>query len=265
MTASLRRELAECRIGFKTFLRSVFALILREARVRHGRSRLGYAWAVVEPFAVTGAMIYVFVASGMHGTGYDYGPFYASGILAFTYFRHASSFIGTALEANTPLFSYPRVRELDAALARLILDTITSLLICCLLFAALSLLIGTDPPHDLPLMLVSYFGLGLLAFGAGLNIAALQRRLSMAVYIYNMVMAPAFILSGTFYSLDSVPYELRRLLVWNPIIHGVEGFRAGYITGQSDQYVDLPFLYFVGLVLTFTGMAQVMLSKRGMQ
>lgn len=265
MTPSLRRELSECRIGWQTFLRSLFALVLREARVRHGRSRLGYAWAVLEPFAVTAAMIYFFVALGRRGGSLDYAPFYASGILAFAYFRHASSFIGLSLEANGPLFSYPRVRELDAALARLTLDTITSLLICTLVFTFMFFAFGADPPRALGQMLLAYFGLSLLALGVGLNIAALQRRFNMAAHVYNMLMAPAFVLSGVFFTLQSLPYELRHIIAWNPILHGVEGFRAGYLSGYPDHHIDLPYLYFMGLLLTFTGMIQIILSKRGME
>lgn len=264
MTATLSRELAECRIGGRTFLRSVFALILREARVRHGRSRLGYAWAVLEPFAVTAAMIYFFVAIGRRD-GLNFAPFYASGILAFAYFRHASSFVGMSLEANTPLFSYPRVRELDAAMARLALDTITSMMICVLVLTFLFFIFATDLPHDLGRMLVAYFGLGLLAFGVGLNIAALQRRFNMTNYVYNMLMAPAFFLSGVFFSLQSLPYELRHILAWNPILHGVESFRAGYLKGYPDHHLDLSYLYFMGLLFTCIGMVQILLSKRGME
>lgn len=264
MIADLRIELAECRTGGHTFLRSVFALVLREARVRHGRSRLGYAWAVAEPFAVTAAMLYFFSVTGLRGNGLDFAPFYASGVLAFAYFRHASGFIGMALESNTPLFSYPRVRELDAAVARLVLDTITSIMIATFVFSFLYFAFGSPPPHDLGRMFIAYFGLGLLAFGVGLNIAALQRRFNMTGHVYNMLMAPAFILSGVIFSLQNLPYELRGFIVWNPIIHGVESFRAGYLPGYPTYHIDIPYLYFVGLILTALGMFQMILSKRGM-
>lgn len=265
MTGTLRRELAECRTGGQSFLLSVFALVLREARVRHGRSRLGYAWAVLEPFAVTAAMIAFFVATGLRGGGLDFAAFYASGILAFAYFRHASCFISMSIEANTPLFSYPRVRELDAAVARLLLDTITSLLICVLVLTFLYFAFAVAPPHDLGRMLLAYFGLSLLAFGAGLNVAALQRRFNMSAYVYNMLMAPAFFLSGVFFTLHTLPYELRHIVAWNPILHGVESFRAGYLSGYPDHLLDLHYLYFMGLLLTCIGMGHLILSKRGME
>lgn len=246
-------------------LRTQFALILREARVRHGRSRIGYAWAVLEPFAVLSVMTLFFAGLTRSGPlNPDFALFYATGVLPFQYFRHASAFIGMAIEANTPLFNYPSVREFDAALARLILDTITSLVICTLVFIFLVLMFDLPGPSHLGTLAVSYFGLGLLALGIGLNVAVLQRRWQMAHYVYNMVTTPLFFLSCLFYSLASVPPHFRELLVWNPIAHGVEGFRVGYFPDYSDTYVSLGYLYFVGLALLFLGMLQLLLSRRGL-
>lgn len=250
----------------KALFRTLNALVLREARVRHGRSRIGYAWAVLEPFAVISVMSLFF--SGLGGgraTSTDFPIFFATGVLPFQYFRHASSFVGMSLEGNEPLFNYPTVREFDAALARLLLDTVTSLLIAFLVFCFLMAAFGAKLPAHIGHMLLSFAGLGLLALGVGLNVAALQRRYTMSHYIYNMIMSPAFFVSGVFYSLNSVPPHFRDIIAWNPIIHGLEGFRVGYYASYSDQYVSLAYLFFVDLVLIFLGMLQLMLSRRGKQ
>ncbi|MDP1667531.1 ABC transporter permease [Phaeovulum sp.] len=249
--------------GLKAVLRTQYALILREARVRHGRSRIGYAWAIFEPFAVISVMTLFFAGLGRGGPlSSEFPIFFATGVLPFQYFRHSSSFIGMALEANMPLFNYPTVREFDAALARLMLETITSLVIVVLVFCFMMAVFSARLPVDVGKMLIAYCGLGLLALGVGLNIAVLQRRFSMTHYIYNMVMTPAFFISGLFFSIESVAPEYRLLLVWNPIIHGIEAFRAGYYPIYSDQHVSLSYLYFVGLVLLFVGMLQLMVSRR---
>lgn len=250
--------------GLKALLRTQYALILREARVRHGRSRIGYAWAVVEPLAVISVMTLFFAGLGSGGPLSSAFPiFFATGVVPFQYFRHSSSFIGLALEANTPLFNYPTVREFDATLARLTLETVTSLVIAVLVFCFLMIVFRAALPADIGTMLLSYAGLGLLALGVGLNIAVLQRRFTMSHYIYNMIMAPAFFVSGVFFSIESVPPNFRAILVWNPIVHGIEGFRTGYYPDYPDQHVSLGYLYFVGLAALFVGMVQLVLSRRG--
>ena len=252
-------------LGFRGMLRTQFALILREARVRHGRSRIGYAWAVLEPFAVLSVMTLFFAGLTRSGPlDPELALFYATGVLPFQYFRHASAFVGLSIEANTPLFNYPSVREFDAALARLTLDTITSLVICTLVFVFLTVIFDLPGPTHFGTLFLSYFGLGLFALGVGLNVAALQRRFQMAHYVYNMITTPAFFVSCLFFSLTSVPPHLRDYLVWNPIAHGIEGFRVGYFPDYSDTYVSLGYLYFVGLTLLFVGMLQLLLSRRGL-
>lgn len=260
-----RSVVQEFILGFRGMLRTQFALILREARVRHGRSRIGYAWAVLEPFAVLSVMTLFFAGLTRSGPlDPEFALFYATGVLPFQYFRHASAFVGLSIEANTPLFNYPAVREFDAALARLMLDTVTSMLICTLVFTFLTVLFDLPGPAHLGTLFLSYFGLGLLAMGIGLNVAALQMRFMMAHYVYNMVTTPAFFLSCVFFSLTSVPPPFRDILAWNPIVHGVEGFRIGYFPEYSDTYISLGYLYFVGLTLLFLGMLQLLLSRRGL-
>ena len=251
-------------VGLKALMRTQYALILREARVRHGRSRIGYAWAVVEPLAVISVMTLFFAGLGRGGPLSSTFPiFFATGVVPFNYFRHASSFIGLALEANKPLFNYPSVREFDAALARLTLETVTSLVIAVLVLCFLMFMFDAALPADTGTMLLSYAGLGLLALGVGLNVAALQRRFTMSHYIYNMIMAPSFFVSGIFFSIESVPPNFRAILAWNPIIHGIEGVRTGYYPAYSDQHVSLGYLYVFGLAALFAGMVQLMLSRRG--
>lgn len=257
--------LADFSVGWKAMLRSQFALILREARMRHGRSRIGYAWAILEPFAVV-LLLTLFFSGVIRGGAIhpEIAVFYATGVLPFKYFRHASSFIGLSLEANAPLFSYPTVREFDAAVARLVLDTITSLLITVLVLGVLIAIFGLPGPAHLQTMLVAFAGLGLLALGVGLNVATLQRRFQMTHHVYNMLMTPAFFLSCVFFSLNSLPAEFREILAWNPLVHGVEGFRLGFFKDYGDQYISFGYLYLVGLVLLFLGMAQLLLSRRGL-
>lgn len=258
------RLLREMRAGFRLHGRTIFALLLREARIRHGRSRLGYAWAVIEPFAIV-AMITLFFSglAGSRSIDMALPVFVAIGVVSFQYFRHTSAFIGLSFEANRPLFNYPNVHELDAALARLLLDSITSIVIAALVMVFLILAFDAALPAHPQVILLSYAGLGLLAFGVGLNVAALQRVFMTAHHVYGMVMAPSFFLSAVLYSLEGVPPGFRDLLVWNPIAHGIEGMRLGYYPAYHARHVDLAYLYLCAGVFVFSGLFQLLLKRRG--
>ena len=90
--------------------RVLFALILREARVKHGRSRLGYTWTIIDPLFLIVVMSLLFGAfSRVPPYGDNFGIFFSTGVLPFQYFRGSSIFVGASFEANKPLFNYPLV------------------------------------------------------------------------------------------------------------------------------------------------------------
>lgn len=264
MTSAQTAGLQQILFGMRIHARTIFALVLREARVRHGRSRIGYAWAVIEPFAVV-AMVTIFFSGlvGMRSLSNSLPIFVALGVVPFQYFRHASAFVGLAFESNKPLFNYPYVHELDAAIARLLLDSITSIVIACLVMGFLMLVFDADLPAHPHVLLTAFVGLGLLAFGVGLNVAALQRIFMTASHVYGMIMAPSFFLSAVLYSIENVPPEFRAILVWNPLAHGIEGIRLGYYKVYHAQYVSLSYLYLVAGTLILSGLLQLLLKRRG--
>jgi capsular polysaccharide transport system permease protein len=254
------------RRGLQVQCRSIFALILRESRVRYGRSRIGYAWAFIEPIVIV-ALISLIVAGvlGRRDLSFDFGVFYAIGVVNFQFFRHSSQFTALSIEANTPLFNYPAVHEIDAALARTILDSVTYLVIYIVIFIFVVLVFGATWPAHLETMLLAFIGLSLLALGIGLNLAALQRRFEMTIHVYQIASAPLFLFSAVIFSLESISTGLRDILVWNPVVHGVEGARQGYYGSYGEAYVSFGYLYFVALALIASGMFHVLLTRRGMR
>lgn len=243
--------------------RTLFALVLREARVRHGRSRIGYAWALIEPFAIV-VMISLLFSGFLGGRriSYDLGIFYVLGVVNFQYFRHASHYIALALDANSPLFNYPSVHEFDAVLARLTLDTMTYIVITLLMIGFISVVFGATGPAHPQWMYLSFAGLGLLALGIGLNLAALQRRFQTTVQVWGLITAPLFFFSAILHSAAAVPTEYRTYLLWNPVVHGTEGFRSGWYPSYGE-YVDLPYLYLCALITIATGLAHLLVTRRG--
>lgn len=251
--------------GLTIMGRTLFALLLREARVRHGRSRLGYAWAVVEPFAIIAIITLLF--SGFFGRrafSTELGTFYALGVVHFQYFRHCSNHVGMSIEQNKPLLNYPTVHEVDTAFARFLLDTATYILITCFVIVFVSVVLDARGPAHPEWMLLSFAGLGLLALGIGLNLAALQRRYEMTMQVWGLITTPLLFFSALLYSLASLPSDYQAILLWNPLVHGIEGVRLGWYPDYGS-YVDLPYLYFCALVAIALGLFQVLLTRRGMR
>ena len=148
--------------------RVVGSLVLRETRVRYGRSKLGYTWALAEPIFFVTALSAIFYAGGVRPPhGDNMGVFFATGILPFITFRNIASQMGSSLEANEALLHFPIVKELDTLYARAILETSTSLLVVFIMLSVLIAFFGAPYPNDVVHMAQAYFAMAALGFGVG--------------------------------------------------------------------------------------------------
>ena len=242
--------------ALKQHARVIGALVLREARVRHGRTQFGYLWAVVEP------VFYVIMLSALFSSargrvapfGESMSLFFACGILPYHLFRNTVQQLGAAFEANKPLFSYPVIAQIDAVYARLILEVATWCLVVVLVFTFIVLVLDAPLPHDLPQSIMAALLVVLLGFGIGLFNAVVRRKYLAWGVMFNVATSPLLFVSGVFFTMESIPSQYREYLAWNPLIHGVEGIRMGYYPNYRSSDLDLNYLLWWGVISLFLGL-----------
>jgi capsular polysaccharide transport system permease protein len=237
-------------------LRVVAALVLREMRIRYGRSQFGYLWAIAEPIAFIAAFSMIFFVSDRHPPfGNSMALFFATGVLPFHLWRNIANQLAAAFQANKTLMMYPVVQPLDTILGRFILEFMTTLFVAMLVVAALILAFAVPLPQDLLGIMRGLALLSLFAFGIGLVSAVTIEFLPSWQNILRIIMTPMMLISGIFFSLESLPPGIRALLEWNPVIHGIEAIRAGYFANYRAAGLDELYLFACGLVLTLIGLA----------
>lgn len=236
--------------------RVVGALILREMRVRFGRSQLGYLWAIAEPLAYVVAFSAMFHFMDRHPPfGNSMALFFATGILPFQLFRNIGQQLTGAFSANQALLTYPIVQPIDTIIARTILEAATSLFIMLVVLSAFILAGDASMPANVIRLLEATALLTLLGLGYGLICAVIITRFNAWQNISRLILTPMLFMSGVFYSLDMLPPNLRHIVVWNPVVHGVEMFRDGYYSNYRAGAVDPFYLLAWGLSLTFIALA----------
>jgi capsular polysaccharide transport system permease protein len=230
--------------------RVLFALVVREMTTKFGRSYGGYFWAVAEPL---GGIVLLTVAFSLAlrtpPLGTNFALFYGTGIIPFFLFNNVAVAVGAAVDANRGLLRYPVVTPLDTILARFLLDFLTMLVVGVLLLGgiivAFELALTLDPGRAL-------FGFalaGLLGLGIGTLNCVLFGFFPTWRNIWNVLTKPLFVISGLFYTFESLPQEARAVLWWNPLIHVVGIVRSGFY-GFYDADYARP-LYVLGLALGF--------------
>jgi len=235
--------------------RVIGALVLREMRVRYGRSQFGYIWAILEPMAYVAAMTAIFsYIDRPPPFGSSYILFFALGVIALRFYVALANQLTAAMQANEALLTYPIVRELDTVIARFILEAITAIVVFVICLYGISFVDDISFPAY-PLRIAEGLGLIMLfGFGTGLTNACILRFFASWQNIFRMITAPLFFISGVFYSMASLPSEARAIIAWNPLIHGIEVIRDGWYAHYRTTDLNEGYLLAWGLFFTVLGL-----------
>lgn len=241
-------------------LRVLFALIVREMGARFGRSWGGYLWAVAEPLG--GIVLLTIAFSFAFRTppiGTSFAFFYATGIIPFFLFSNVSSGVGQAISSNRGLLRYPVVRPLDAVLAKFITDFLTMFVVGVLLFTGIILHQDLPVHVDAAAVFDGFLMMGLLGLGIGTLNCVLFGFWPTWRNIWNVLTKPLFILSGMFYTFESLPPEAQAIMWYNPLIHCIGLVRDGFYGGYEALYVTP--LYVLGIAGTSFALGAYLLRR----
>jgi len=245
--------------------RTLYALILREAATKFGKSRLGYFWVVFEPVAHIGIMLVLISAlnfGSLPPIGQSFAVFYYSGIIPYHMFTHTAGQLMSAVPENKPLLYIPRVKIFDVFLARGILEFVTELLVALLFLVCFTVAGVQAAPLNWAGAVFALLLIWLAAFGTGLLNAVISNRVRGWERIWGAVTALLYFSSGTFYIPRMMPIWLRDILAWNPILQGIELLRVNYFHEPKPHWLSPIYLICWAVLAPAFGLAAVMLSRR---
>ena len=196
--------------------------------------------------------------------GVTYIKFLASGLIMMQViqqsFAHSSSslmmgkMMGTITDVvHSPLSSIEVVFAIVLASAArgLVIASASTLLF--IFFIDLSV-------QSIFLWLIYLFLGGLIMGSLGLIVGLYADKFDQMSTVTNFVIVPLSFLSGTFYSIDKLPYYLKVVSNYNPFFHMIDGFRFSFI-GQSDGSITLGILILTFLSLLITYFAYILVDK----
>jgi capsular polysaccharide transport system permease protein len=213
--------------AFGAHARTVGALMLRDMRVRFGRTRLGYFWAIGEPIILVWSHVIFWILVGTMQRGpITPGLFLSGGIITFYMFQHTYTSVAGLLKGQIVILAHPQVHPWDIIFARAVLELATQFIVFVLFMLGLAVA-GT------PMSIVSPLSIGavlLLAWCGGLGLGLLVEAVSPVMESIHIVMMQAvrflYFVSGIFYAMDYVPPSLNRIIIWNPLVHLIAIMRA---------------------------------------
>ncbi|MEM7296363.1 MAG: ABC transporter permease [Pseudomonadota bacterium] len=243
--------------------RSLAALMLREMTTTYGRSLGGYIWAILEPVAglalITFILSIVFTAPPI---GTSFALFYASGFLAFMLYLNVSTKVSQTIRYSKALLFYPRVRYIDALVARFALNMITEMVVAALVLGAI-LSVLVDQVHlDVTAFVLAIAMGGALALGIGTLNCYLMARFDLWERAWGIFSRPLFIVSSIFFLYETVPHPWRDALWWNPLVHVIGQMRRALYPTYEGQFVSPAYVFGIALACMALGLAALNRSYR---
>lgn len=235
--------------------RTVMALMLREMSTTYGRSAGGYAWAFLEPILGVALLSILFsMAFRTPPIGDNFPLFYASGYLPFTMFNGLSQKIARSVQFSRPFMGYPCVTFVDTLVARLLLNMLTDMVVLGVV------LIGILLVFDLPFWMdLGNLGLTVLLvtlFSAGVGTLNCFLMTSFPVYerIWSILTRPLFLISGIFFTFESMPPQIQDILWYNPLVHLIGMTRQSLYPTYGGEYLSPGYVALIGLITLFFGL-----------
>ena len=236
--------------------RVVHALMLREAKSRFGRQKLGYLWAVLEPtaFITIFAMMFAF-GDAMRVSGILVVPFMITGFTPFLLFRNTMTQTIGAIETNRILLTFPQVTPTDLVFARAFLE-IATLTAVFLIILAGAYVLGFEFKVERPLEVLAAVGcLATTGLGLGACFAACAPFFRSIQMVVGMIAGrPLFFLSGLFFTAEMMPSGVREILLLNPILHMIEWLRSAFFKEFESQYMSIEYAVGTALVTLCFGL-----------
>lgn len=236
-------------------LRSIAALVLREMGTSYGRSPGGYIWAILQPMGMIFILALAFsLVLRVPSLGTSFVLFYATGYLPFNFFGTTEQKIGGSIRFSRALLSYPGVTWVDAIIARLLLNMITSGVVFCLVISGILIWVDTRMILNLSHVINGVMVCVLVGLGVGLCNAVLRGLWPVWGNIWGILSRPLFLASGVFFLYEDMPSLAQSILWWNPLLHGTGLVRAGFYPTYRAEYISLIYSYGLALVLIALGL-----------
>ncbi len=231
----------------------IWALSLKELKLRYKRSILGFMWALLNPALMMVVLTLVF-STIMRFAIPHYAIFLLSVLLPWTFFAQSLGYATDSIVGNADLIKKVAVPKLVFPVAAIV-SNIINLLLSLIPLAILVPLMGhpfywTWIYLPIPMLALVLFTLGMTFFLAAANVYYRD-----VTHVVQIVLSAWFYFTPIIYSLDFIPAKYQWLFKLNPIIYVINGFRLAVYYGLFPKWQSIAASFICAFVALFIGFA----------
>jgi len=207
----------------------IWALALKELKIRYKRSVLGFLWALLNPMLLMLVLTAVF-STIMPFPITHYAIFLLSVLLPWTFFSQSLSYAAESIVGNGDLIKKVRVSKLVFPVAAVVSNLINLLLS---LIPLMLLVIAMRHPFHLTWLYlpVALLALTLLTLGATFFFAVANVYYRDVAHILQILLQILFYVTPILYAEDFFPIKYRWIFKLNPLVYVLHGFRLSVYWG----------------------------------
>ena len=242
--------------------RVVGALMLRELITRYGRYNLGFLWLFLEPMLFAAGITLLWSYMGMAKNNLSIAAFAITGYSALVAWRNMVNRLSGAVPANTGLLYHQNVRAFDIIFSRAVLEIASctvSLMALTLLFTSINLM---SLPADPLTAMIGWFMISWFVLGAGFIGAYLGIVSEVFDRVWHVFMYLSLPLTGAFFMVDWLAPEVQKIVLWSPLVNGVEMLREGYFGKSVNAHYSLEYMIIVNFLTMLMGLLLIRKIRR---
>lgn len=229
----------------------IWALALKELKLRYKRSVLGFLWALLNPALLMLVLTMVF-STIMRFPIPHYAIFLLSVLLPWTFFSQSLAYAAESIVGNGDLIKKVRVAKLVFPVAALISNMINLLL--SLIPLAVLVLVMRHPFYwtwlylPVPLLALAIFTLGATFFFAAANVYYRD-----VGHILQILLSAWFYVTPIIFPIDMLPAHYQWIFKLNPIIYVINGFRLSVYYGMLPRPQSILASFVCGFISLYLG------------
>jgi ABC-type polysaccharide/polyol phosphate export permease len=246
-------------------LRVIGALLMREILTRYGRHNIGFLWLFVQPMIGVVMITLVWTVIRLrHFDNISIVAFAVTGFSSLMLWRPVAGRCMSAVNPNKSLLYHRQVTVLDFFLARIVLEDAAATMAFVFLVIIFALFAAMPLPLDPLQVFVGWAMLAWFGFGLALLLGALAHRFPSVDKIWRPASYILWLCSGVMFPVDALPPRVIEIILWLPMVSGLEYLREGYFGPVITFHYDMLYMTTANLVLTIAGLLAVgSITRRG--
>lgn len=242
--------------------------MIKDLKNRYSCSVIGFIWSIIHPLTILAVYSVVFSWMLKMRVGVDFGTdnfsiWLFSGLLPWTFFAESLSRSTTVVMDNANLIKKTVFPSEILHVSLLLSNGINFLIGYVILMLGVFFTGGHIYLMSFIYILVYLLPLILMILGLSWLSSCLNVYFRDFGQLITVILNIWFYATAIIYPITVVPEKFKVFFFWNPLLHVINGFRAGVLKGMLIDIPSIIYLYSFSIFIFFIGQLLYQKTKKG--